>query len=261
MNTVVRGASHLADGEQLSLLTVTPRDEREGARGVVLLHGAGNGDKERVLPLAEDFAAHGHPALALDFSGHGASTGGLRDLSPRRRRDQAAAVIDEVFHAERPLILVGLSMSGQTVADLLERYGSRVTALVPCAPGIYGAAVQDVPFGDGFTELIRRPESRRDSPALAAYARFGGRALLVVPERDAVIPDGVTELLHSALATRADLSVLRLTGDGHQLGLWPAGHAQDREDIVDAVFRPRPATPPGRTANPAAVAAAPASGT
>ncbi|MEV0848880.1 alpha/beta fold hydrolase [Streptomyces sp. NPDC049954] len=258
MNTVVRRTTHLADGEQLSLLTVTPRDETEGARGVVLLHGAGHGDKERVLPLAEDFAAHGHPALAPDFSGHGGSTGELRHLSLRRRRDQAAAVIDEVFDAERPLILVGFSMSGQTVADLLERYGSRVTALVLCAPGIYGAAAQDVPFGDGFTELIRRPESWRDSPALAAYARFGGRALLVVPERDAVIPEGVTELLHSALATRADLSVLRLTGAGHQLGLWLAGHARDRGDIVDAVFRRRPSTPPGRTGHPAT--AAPAAG-
>ncbi|WP_242441084.1 alpha/beta hydrolase [Streptomyces sp. CB02923] len=216
---------------------MTPKDESAGACGVVIMHGAGTGDKERNLPFAEDFAAYGHPAVVLDFSGHGESTGALPDLSLRRRRDQAAAVIDEVFDDERPLVLVGFSMSGQTVADLVDLYGGRVAAIVLCAPGIYAKDAWDVPFGAGFTELIRRPESWRDSQALDTYARFDGRALLVVPEQDTVIPDGTTELIRAALSTRADLSVLRLAGAGHQLGAWLAGKPQDRRDIIRALPR------------------------
>ncbi|HET6855758.1 MAG TPA: alpha/beta fold hydrolase [Streptomyces sp.] len=237
MNTVVHRAVHAADGERLSFFTVTPQSESVGACGVVIMHGAGAGDKERNLPLAEDFAAHGHPAVALDFSGHGASTGELRDLSLRRRRDQAAAVIEEVFHPERPLVLVGFSMSGQTVSDLVDAYGRRVAAVVLCAPGVYGEDAWDVPFGAGFTELIRRPESWRDSRALDTYARFDGRALLVVPEHDAVIPDGVTDLLRAALATRADFCALRLAGAGHQLGAWLAEQPQARRDVVGTLLR------------------------
>ncbi|MER7046641.1 alpha/beta fold hydrolase [Streptomyces jumonjinensis] len=242
MDLVVHRTVHAADGERLSIYTVTPRNERAGACGVVIMHGAGTGNKERNLPFAEDFAVYGHPVVALDFSGHGESSGELSDLSLRRRCDQAAAVIGEVFAPERPLILVGFSMSGQTVADLLELYGTRVTAVALCAPGIYGRDAWDVPFGAGFSELIRRPESWRDSRALDVYARFEGRALLVVPEHDAVIPDGVTELLRTALAARADFSALRLTGAGHQLGIWLAGQPRARREIVSTLLRPRPSS-------------------
>ncbi|WP_405683061.1 alpha/beta hydrolase [Streptomyces sp. NBC_00057] len=239
MGAVIHKMIH-ADGEQLSLYTVTPQNESVGACGVVIMHGAGTGDKERHLPFAEDFAAHGHPAVALDFSGHGASSGDLVDLSLRRRRDQAAVVIDEVFGSKRPLVLVGFSMSGQTVADLVDLYGRRVAAIVLCAPGIYGKDAWDVPFGAGFTKLIRHPESWRDSQALDTYAQFDGRALLVVPEQDAVIPEGVTELLRTALTTRADFSALRLAGAGHQLGIWLADQPQARSDIISMLLRPDP---------------------
>ncbi|MET9669385.1 alpha/beta fold hydrolase [Streptomyces sp. NPDC006475] len=239
MDAVIRKTVHAADGEQLSLYTVTPQNESFGASGVVILHGAGAGDKERHLPFAEDFAAHGHPAVALDFSGHGESTGELVNLSLRRRRDQAAAVIDEVFGTERPLVLVGFSMSGQTVADLVDLYGKRVTAIVLCAPGIYGKDAWDVPFGAGFTEMIRRPGSWCASQALDTYARFDGRALLVVPEQDAVIPEGVTELLRTALATHADFSELRLAGASHQLGIWLADQSRARSDIISTLLLPR----------------------
>ncbi|WP_181763526.1 alpha/beta hydrolase [Streptomyces albidus (ex Kaewkla and Franco 2022)] len=240
MSAVVHKTVLATDGEQLSLYTVTPQHESVGACGVVIMHGAGTGDKERHLPFAEDFAAYGHPAVALDFSGHGESTGELLNLSLRRRRDQAAAVVDEVFGAERRLVLVGFSMSGQTVADLVDLYGKRVAAIVLCAPGIYGKDTWDVPFGAGFTELIRRPESWRDSQALDTYASFDGRALLVLPEHDAVIPDGVTELLRTALSTRADFSSLRLAGAGHRLGAWLADQSQARSDIISTLLRRRP---------------------
>ncbi|MFJ4435574.1 alpha/beta hydrolase [Streptomyces sp. NPDC088923] len=234
--TTVRESVLAVDGERLSAYTVTPGRELRGAYGVVLLHGAGDGDKERCLPLAQDVAARGHHALALDFSGHGGSTGHLAELSLRRRRDQAAAVVAEVFGARRPLVLVGFSMSGQTVADLLARYGPRVAALALCAPGIYGRAAWDVPFGDGFTELIRRPASWRDSRALQAYGSFAGRALLVVPERDEVIPEEVTWLVQTALAARADLSVLRLAGAGHALGRWLSERPQARAQLLDSLL-------------------------
>ena len=36
---------------------------------VVLLHGAGNGSKERLLPLLAEFVSRGCRGLAFDFSG------------------------------------------------------------------------------------------------------------------------------------------------------------------------------------------------
>jgi pimeloyl-ACP methyl ester carboxylesterase len=236
--TAVRKTVHTIDGEQLSVYEVTPVTEIDRPYGVVIMHGAGTGNKRHNLSLAVDFATLGHHCVALDFSGHGESSGSLSELSLRRRRDQAAAVVGRTLPEELPLILVGFSMSGQTVADLVDLYGERVEVIVLCAPGIYGRKAWDVAFGSGFTELIRRPESWRDSTALDTYSRYAGRAVLVLPEDDAVIPHEVTELLTAALATKARFSMLWLVGAGHRLGAWLADHPEHRQEVLSESLRP-----------------------
>ncbi|WP_406492322.1 alpha/beta fold hydrolase [Streptomyces sp. NBC_01604] len=205
----------------------------------VVLHGAGNGGKERLLPLLADFVAHGCRGLALDFSGHGESTGTLRELSLRRRFEQAVSVIDAFAPANGPLILVGFSMSGQTVADLAAHYGDRVTALGLCAPAVYAGEAWDVPFGAGdgsFSAIIRTPGSWRASPALDVLRAYEGRAVLAVPGTDAVIPPEVTEAVQDALCTRAQFTRFELPEANHQLGLWLRDHAEDRREFVSAVL-------------------------
>ncbi|MFI6929219.1 alpha/beta fold hydrolase [Streptomyces sp. NPDC050287] len=230
-----------------------------GAATVVVLHGAGNGSKERLLPLLDEFLARGCHGLALDFSGHGDSTGELRELSLRRRCEQAVAVIDAYAPADGPLVLVGFSMSGQTVADLVAHYGDRVTALGLCAPAVYAAEAWDVPFGDGrgpFSAIIRRPGSWRAAPALDVLRAYEGRAVLAVPGTDAVIPPEVTEAVQDALCARAQFTRFELPDADHHVGLWLRDHAQDRREFVSAVLAPGWAAtrswvakqlPPGRT--------------
>ncbi|MBG0855894.1 alpha/beta fold hydrolase [Streptomyces spinoverrucosus] len=208
----------------------------------VVLHGAGNGDKERLLPLLGEFVARGCRGLAFDFSGHGESTGELRELSLRRRFEQAVAVIDGRVAAGGALILVGFSMSGQTVADLAAHYGDRVTALGLCAPAVYAAEAWDVPFGTGdgrFSTLIRRPDSWRESPALDALRAYEGRAVLAVPGTDAVIPSAVTDAVQDALATRARYTRFELPDADHSVGLWFREHGDDRRAFVTQVLNGR----------------------
>lgn len=206
---------------------------------VVLLHGAGNGSKERLLPLLAEFVAHGCRGLAFDFSGHGESTGALRELSLRRRFEQAVAVVDAFVPAGRPLILVGFSMSGHTVADLAAHYGDRVTALALCAPAVYAGEAWDVPFGPGdgsFSTIIRAPGSWRKSPALDVLRTYEGRAVLAVPGTDAVIPPEVTQAVQDALCARAQFTRFELPDADHRLGMWLRDHAEDRREFVSAVL-------------------------
>lgn len=228
---------HDHDGERLS--GVYGDSGGPGAATAVLLHGAGNGSKERLLPLLGEFAARGCRTLAFDFSGHGESTGALRELSLRRRFEQAVAVIDAYVPVEGPLVLVGFSMSGQTVADLAPHYGQRVAALGLCAPAVYAAEAWDVPFGDGdgrFSAVIRRPGSWRAAPALDALRAYEGRAVLAVPGTDTVIPPAVTEAVGAALSNRARFTRLELPEAEHRLGLWFQEHEQDRAEFVTAVL-------------------------
>ncbi|MFF1629997.1 alpha/beta hydrolase [Streptomyces sp. NPDC058272] len=234
---------HEHDGERLSCVSGGGggggggAGDRETATAV-LLHGAGIGNKARLLPLLEDFVARGFRGLALDFSGHGESSGELRELGLRRRFEQAVSVIDATVPADGPLILVGFSMSGQTVADLAGHYGKRVVALGLCAPAVYGAQAWQVPFGDGdsrFSEIIRTPDNWRDAPALGVLRAFTGRAVLAVPGKDAVIPPAVTEAVTAALAAGARFTRFEVPDAEHMLGLWFHDHAEDRRRFVDLV--------------------------
>ncbi|MFF2895465.1 alpha/beta fold hydrolase [Streptomyces sp. NPDC057966] len=235
--------THDHGGERLSgVYGGEPSGTAAGTTSVttaVLLHGAGTGSKERLLPLVREFVAHGCRAIAFDFSGHGESTGKLGELSLRRRFEQAVAVIEAYAGADGPLVLVGFSMSGQTVADLARHYGDRVVALGLCAPAVYAAEAWDEPFGDGngrFSGIIRRPDSWRESPALDALRAYGGRAVLAVPGTDAVIPPAVTEAVQEALAARAQYTRLDLPDASHRLGLWLGDHGDDRREFVSAVL-------------------------
>ncbi|GHI08247.1 aminoglycoside phosphotransferase [Streptomyces cellostaticus] len=223
------------DGERLSAVSAGP----PGRATVVLLHGAGNGSKERLLPLLAEFAAHGCRALAFDFSGHGESSGELAELSLRRRFEQAVAVIDAHAPARDPLVLVGFSMSGQTVADLVRHYGRRVAAVGLGAPAVYAPQAWDVPFGDGrgrFSEIIRTPGSWRGSPGLEVLRAYEGRAVLAVPGTDAVIPPEVTEAVQEALSACSQYTRFELPDAEHRLGLWFRDHAEDRGAFATALL-------------------------
>ncbi|MEU6776464.1 phosphotransferase [Streptomyces sp. NPDC046759] len=222
------------DGERLNGVTAGP----PGRATAVLLHGAGNATKDRLLPLLTEFTGHGCHALAFDFSGHGESTGLLGESSLRGRFEQAMAVIDAHAPAGAPLVLVGFSMSGQTVADLVRHYGRRVAAVGLCAPAVYAPGAWEVPFGDGrgrFTQIIRTPDSWRASPALEAFRAYEGRAVLAVPGTDAVVPPAVTEAVQDALSARAQYSRFDLPRAEHRLGLWFRDHGEDRREFVTAL--------------------------
>ncbi|MFI7409914.1 alpha/beta fold hydrolase [Streptomyces sp. NPDC049627] len=236
--TELSSFTYACDGELLSGVYGDAGGGPESATAV-LLHGAGNGSKERLVPLVEEFVAHGCRGLAFDFSGHGESTGELRELSLRRRLEQAVAVIDAQVPDGGPLILVGFSMSGQTVADLVGHYGERVAAVGLCAPAVYAEEAWDVPFGDGdgrFSEIIRRQDSWRAAPALDVLRAYEGRAVLAVPGTDAVIPPAVTEAVQDALAARAQFGRFDVPEAEHMLGLWFQEHAEDRRAFVTAVL-------------------------
>ncbi|MGW4381124.1 alpha/beta hydrolase [Kitasatospora sp. NPDC004531] len=226
-----------ADGERLACTVVEPAGPaRPGT--ALLMHGAGSSGRHRHLPLARELAAAGCRAVVFDFAGHGDSTGELGQLSLTRRARQARAVLER-FAPDGPLLLAGFSMSGQTVADLLGEpdIGPRVRALALGAPAAYAREVRELPFAEPeFTATLRTPGSWRSSTAFDRFAAFDGRAVLVLPETDEVIPAEVTAALDAALRTRAAYTRLTLPGADHRLGGWLSAHPEHRAQVAAALL-------------------------
>lgn len=201
---------------------------------VVILHGAGMSDRKRYYGLAKAILRRGFGVILFDFSGHGDSTGELKNLSLDRRRIQAQKVIDNLAPREGKLYLVGFSMSGHTVCNLLPLYKERVPAILLGCPGVYSGSVQEVAFGGGeFTSKIRSTDSWKDSIALDELRSFRGKTVIAIGDNDQIIPKTVIASLKKAAS---NLEYVEYRGVDHQLAVWLSLHENEQEKLIDLLF-------------------------
>lgn len=182
-----------AGEEMISGRFVMPEGLNTAPR-VLLLHGAGKATKERALPLAIRLAEdHGIPSFGFDFSGHGASTGSMETSSLKKRVEEANAAI-EYAEITEPLSLCGFSMGGHIALELLKK--KSVRALLLFYPGLYTPDALDVPFGDpAFHSIIRRDRSWASTEGFETIKQFTGNLLIVIGEKDEVIPPEIPQTL------------------------------------------------------------------
>lgn len=200
---------------------------------VIILHGAGKANKQRYYSLAEEIMKRGKGVILFDFSGHGESSGKLAELSLNRRRDQAIAIIDTLIPDKSPLYFLGFSMSGQTVCDLLPKYGDRTKSILLGNAAMYRQDVYDLPFGSTeFTNKIRQGDWET-SRALEYLAHYEHKTIVAIGDQDEVIPRGVTQLFYQT--ARRPLSI-EYAGVSHSLGLWLNKHPSELEKLVAAVL-------------------------
>ena len=151
----------------------------------LLIHGAGQSERGRFATLRSALQRRGIGSTAFDCIGHGQSGGQLGESSLASRSRQAAAVA-EARHGAAPLAVIGTSMGAYNAIRLLET--RRVDALVLVVPGVYTPAAYDVPFGAGFSAVIRAPRSWEATDAWDILGKFTGRLLVIAAQNDAVIP-------------------------------------------------------------------------
>lgn len=217
--------SHVLHGYSLS-------PDHAPTQQCLILHGAGKANKERVRPLAirlaTDFAVH-----AFDAVGHGQTGGSLEETTLRDRSRQAQSVLGCV--PKLPLVLVGVSMGGYTALDLVLRSGVNASAVVLLAGAVYADAAYEVPFGAGFTQILRQPRSWEASSLWPLLERYTGTIHVITGSDDDVIPSEIPERIATAAALSGCSSFTRLDGVPHQIsGLMSANptFAQQISDLV-----------------------------
>jgi uncharacterized protein len=213
------------DGETLVYELHTRPD-----RNAVILHGAGQANRKRYYAVAEALEKQGIGVLLFDFSGHGESSGQISELSLKRRAKQAQAMIDQLLPKMSELYLMGFSMSGQTVCDLLPIYATRVKAILLGCPAMYTRSVHAMAFGNElFSAMIRQHESWRQSDAPAKLAAFHGKTILAVGSNDEVIPSGVVQLYRESAR---QCMFHEFPEVSHALAPWLAGHPKELAELL-----------------------------
>jgi len=168
---------------------------------VLVLHGAGNSNRGRFQMLRRQLYDRRISSAAFDFVGHGDTGGDLNSSSLRSRTRQACRVVDSL-NLKQPFSVIGASMSAYTSVKLLEHY--QIKTLILLVPAMYTSQAYSIPFNQGFSDIIRQPQSWVQSDAWRLLADYTGRLLIVAAENDQVIPRDVINRIYDSAINAAE---------------------------------------------------------
>jgi pimeloyl-ACP methyl ester carboxylesterase len=204
-------------------------------QNVVILHGAGASHRARYYPFAEEILKHDYGVVLFDFAGHGESSGELTDSSLNDRREQALQVIEKLLPKNSSFILVGFSMSGETVCNILPLFPGRVKTILLGCPAIYTKDAANIQFkDDGFRALIRTDGSWKNSIAITNLAKFSGKTFIAYGNKDEIIP---REVINTLKATAKNSSYKQYDDASHSLAVWLGNHPTELSKLISEIIQ------------------------
>ena len=156
----------------------------------------------------------------------------MAESSLATRLAQARAAANFLDPSRKP-ILIGSSMGAHVAARLAKEVEAQ--SLVLFCPAAYSAEAEDVPFGNGFTEIIRRPNSFRDSPAFADLREFRGDFLIIIGDCDEIIPKGVLEAYFENASEARSRTLTKIKGAPHAIHAWVDTRPAAKEVVLRAI--------------------------
>ena len=225
---------HIGD-KRLAVLIDRPTAPDKGY--AFSLHGGGLSVKESDGYLRDCFTEQGFGMVSFDFSGWGESSGMRGKCSLASRLQDALDVIE---HYRLKLdFVVGTSMGGYLALKLLEKID--VPNLILFCPAAYATSAWSLPFGGGFSENIRRPNSFLETDAEAICHAYRGNLLYLIGDRDEIIPAPIDRLYRESFRQAASSRTLVLDDCPHPIHRWapvnPEGMTAILSEVSDFVER------------------------
>jgi pimeloyl-ACP methyl ester carboxylesterase len=213
--------------ETISFATTKVGEDRPT---LLFLHGAGTSSGERVSYLTALLARVGRSSVAIDFSGHGESTGTLPSSSLNKRTQEAKALLT-LFTDEQPIGICGSSMGAHVAIRMLEFSPSENLFLF--CPAVYSSAAYDVQFDQGFSKIIREPGSWLQSETFSILKNYEGRVLIFMGERDEVVPSALPGMLIDSAERAKRKELVIIPSADHKLHAWLQHHPSDAQSVVE----------------------------
>jgi pimeloyl-ACP methyl ester carboxylesterase len=200
---------------------------------VISLHGAGQSTKERIVYLLKGLEDRiEFNAGIFDFSGHGESTGKLEESNLEKRTNEASAFIKE-YGTDHPVI-IGSSMGGYIALKMLEVFTPK--SLILFCPALYSQEAYSTPFTNQFTEILRKPDSWKDTDVLSPLQNFKGNLLVFIGTEDTVIPPGVIDLIDQNSNNTKKKEIIKISGSPHGIHAYINEHPEVREMVISKIL-------------------------
>ena len=201
----------------------------------VYFHGAGKSTRNRAKSFFDESVFTVVPNIVtFDFSGHGESSGELSSSSLKQRVLEAQTAI-ELFSTKEKLTVCGSSMSGYIALKMPAFFD--VKNIILFAPAIYDAQAYDVQFGKGFSEIIRQPDSWKNSDVLPLLEKFTGNLLVFIGKNDEVIPKGVIDLLDEHSPRVAHKEIIKFDDCPHAIHAWIDSHPKLKKQVAEKILK------------------------
>lgn len=185
-------------------------------RGTALiLHGAGQSSASGFSELRNFLAERQIETLVFDAVGHGKTGGAQLGTTLAERVEQVRQVAQNQALDPRTLTIIGFSMGAYVAAKSAALIGA--TRLGLAIPAAYATEAFQVPFGPGFTAVLRTPGSWCTSDTFDVVARFTGHLLVISAEHDQAIPHAIPQRYFDLATCARSRRHHLVEGAGHDL--------------------------------------------
>lgn len=193
--------------------------------------------KERYYEWQKNLKSFGISSVSFDYSGVNGSGDPLEKSSLKLRVEEGVCVTEWMknkIHTEL-YMLYGVSMGGYIALGLTAKKPNMFKKLILHTPAAYSSKSHDVPFGEQFTEEIRREGSWEDSLSFGWLKEYNKPTLLIEAEDDKVIPTQIIEKYRAIKREDKDFKILFLKDAPHNLWGNTSKDIQFRNEIYDTL--------------------------
>jgi pimeloyl-ACP methyl ester carboxylesterase len=201
---------------------------------VLCLHGGGGSNRKRYDQIRKLLSQNNISTCALDFLGHGDTGGEIENSSLKDRTEQASVIIKKA-KVVQPLSIIGSSMSAFTAIKLTEIHP--VSLLVLIVPAVYSKDSYNIPFGDSFSQLIRKEGRWNDTDAFGILNQYKGDLIIVVAGKDEVIPPEIIKKIYDNALNAKSRKIITFPDAPHKImGAYFNEHPEDLKIVVNKII-------------------------
>jgi dienelactone hydrolase len=157
-------------------------------------------------------------SLSFNFMGVENSKGDMREDSLKNRTKTLKSVVDYVrqnFDFEI-LNFYGVSMGGFTLLDYLNKNHVNEKIILQ-APAAYSTEAHNKKFNSDFSKIIRKTDSWKTSKTFSYLEKNENKVLLIILEKDDVIPIGIINKYSKIVSNKAKSEILLIKDAPHSI--------------------------------------------